>query len=265
VTCYLLPATLRELRPKLEDACRRGAAVVLFRWDCGLAWRGPEGRRDDRGFTVYKMEPDRLSPLVDVGLLGVNALAYVDAASLGRLSACARSFGNKDEDLFGRKVEDRSLCEDAAYRRLCADEGFRDAKSGMMPTPDSAVWDRGRYVSVWGRDGFPGWLRVLRDWERAMYYEQRGGYNAFTLGVKLQNIEEMNLGARSLRKMKRALNQTHFLDGLKTRPDEFRLLLSMPEDVADACIMDEDPAAARDEYVRMVRYNEALAAAKLSH
>ena len=257
VTCYLLPATLRELRPKLEDACRRGAAVVLFRWDCGLAWQGPVGRHDDRGFTVYKMEPDRLSPLVDVGLLGVNALAYVDAASLGRLSACARLFGNK--------VEDRSLCEDAAYRRLRADEGFRDAKSGMMPTPDSSVWDRDRYVSVWGRDGFLGWLRVLRDWERAMYYERRGGYNAFTLGVKLQNIEEMNLGARSLRKMKRVLNQTCFLEGLKTRPEDFRLILSMPDDVADACIRDEDPQAARDEYVRMMRYNEALAAAKLSH
>ena len=265
VTCYLLPATLRELRPQLEDAVHRGAAVILFRWDCGLAWQGPVGRHDDRGFTVYKMEPDRLSPLVDVGLLGVNALAYVDAASLGRLSACARLFGNKDEDLFGRKVEDRSLCEDAAYRRLRADEGFRDAKSGMMPTPDSSVWDRDRYVSVWGRDGFLGWLRVLRDWERAMYYERRGGYNAFTLGVKLQNIEEMNLGARSLRKMKRVLNQTHFLEGLSTRPEDFRLLLDMPHDVANACIMDEDPQAARDEYCRMLRYNEALAAAKLSH
>ena len=257
VTCYLLPATLRELRPRLEDACRRGAAVVLFRWDCGLAWRGPAGHHDDRGFTVYKMEPDRLSPLVDVGLLGVNALAYVDAASLGRLSACARLFGNK--------VEDRSLCEDAAYRRLRADEGFRDAKSGMMPTPDSSVWDRDRYVSVWGRDGFLGWLRVLRDWERAMYYERRGGYNAFTLGVKLQNIEEMNLGARSLRKMKRVLNQTHFLEGLSTRPEDFRLLLDMPDDVANACIRDEDPQAARDEYCRMLRYNKALAAAKRSH
>ncbi len=257
VTCYLLPATLRELRPKLEDACRRGATVVLFRWDCGLAWRGPAGCRDDRGFTVYKMEPDRLSPLVDVGLLGVNALDYVDAASLGRLSACARLFGNK--------VEDGSLCEDAAYRRLRADEGFRDAKSGMMPTPDSSVWDRDRYVSVWGKGGFPGWLHVLRDWERAMYYERRGGYNAFTLGVKLQNIEEMNLGARSLRKMKRALNQTHFLEGLSTRPEDFRLLLDMPADVANACIMDEDPQAARDEYCRMMRYNKALAAAKLSH
>ena len=255
VTCYLLPATLRELRPKLEDACRRGAAVVLFRWDCGLAWRGPEGRRDDRGFTVYKMEPDRLSPLVEV--LGVEALQYFDAASLGRLSACARLFGNKDDE--------RSLCEDAAYRRLRADEGFRDAKSGMMPTPDSSVWDRDRYVSVWGRDGFPGWLRVLRDWERARYYERRGGYNAFTLGVKLQNIEEMNLGARSLRKMKRVLNQTHFLEGLSTRPEDFRLLLDMPDDVANACIRDEDPQAARDEYIRMARYNEALAAAKLSH
>ena len=257
VTCYLLPATLRELRPQLEDAVHRGAAVILFRWDCGLAWQGPVGRHDDRGFTVYKMEPDRLSPLVDVGLLGVNALAYVDAASLGRLSACARLFGNK--------VEDRSLCEDAAYRRLRADGGFRDAKSGMMPTPDSSVWDRDRYVSVWGRDGFLGWLRVLRDWERAMYYERRGGYNAFTLGVKLQNIEEMNLGARSLRKMKRVLNQTHFLEGLSTRPEDFRLLLDMPHDVANACIMDEDPQAARDEYCRMLRYNEALAAAKLSH
>ena len=49
------------------------------------------------------------------------------------------------------------------------------------------------------------------------------------------------------------------------RPDEFRLLLSMPEDVADACIRDEDPQAARDEYCRMLRYNEALAAAKRSH
>ena len=109
-----------------------------------------------RDYEGYKGPSDRLSPLVDVGLLGVNALAYVDAASLGRLSACARLFGNKDEDLFGRKVEDRSLCEDAAYRRLRADGGFRDAKSGMMPTPDSSVWDRDRYVSVWGRGGFPG-------------------------------------------------------------------------------------------------------------
>ena len=98
-----------------------------------------------------------------------------------------------------------------------------------------------------------------------MYYERRGGYNAFTLGVKLQNIEEMNLGARSLRKMKRVLNQTCFLEGLKTRPEDFRLILSMPDDVANACIMDEDPQAARDEYCRMMRYNEALAAAKLSH
>ena len=265
VTCYLLPATLRELRPQLEDAVHRRAAVILFRWDCGLAWQGPVGRHDDRGFTVYKMEPDRLSPLVDVGLLGVNALAYVDAASLGRLSACARLFGDKDEDLFGRKVEDRSLCEDAAYRRLRADEGFRDAKSGEMPTPNSSRWDRDGFVSVWGRYGFPGWLLILRDWERAMSYERRGGYNAFTLGVKLQNIEEMNLGARSLRKMKRVLNQTCFLEGLKTRPEDFRLILSMPDDVADACIRDEDPQAARDEYCRMMRYNEALAAAKLSH
>ena len=257
VTCYLLPATLRELRPQLEDAVHRGAAVILFRWDCGPAWQGPPGRRDDRGFTVYKMDPDRLSPLVDVGLLGVNALAYVDAASLGRLSACARLFGNKDED--------RSLCEDAAHRRLRADEGFRDAKSGEMPTPNSSRWDRDGFVSVWGRYGFPGWLLVLRDWERAMYYERRGGYNAFTLGVKLQNIEEMNLGARSLRKMKRVLNQTCFLEGLKTRPGDFRLLLSMPDDVADRCARDEDPQAATDEYCRMLRYNEALAAAKLSH
>jgi len=162
--------------------------------------------------------------------------------------------------MFGRKVEDRSLCEDAAYRRLRADEGFRDAKSGMMPTPDSSVWDRDRYVSVWGRDGFLGWLRVLRDWERAMYYERRGGYNAFTLGVKLQNIEEMNLGARSLRKMRRALNQTSFKEGLsRDGLGDFRYVLSMPEDVANAS------AAARDEYCRMMRYNEALAAAKLSH
>ena len=135
----------------------------------------------------------------------------------------------------------------------------------MMPTPDSSVWDRDRYVSVWGKGGFPGWLHVLRDWERAMYYERRGGYNAFTLGVKLQNIEEMNLGARSLRKMKRVLNQTSFKEGLRDGLGEFRILLSMPEDVANACIMDEDPSAARDEYCRMVRYNEALAAAKLSH
>lgn len=54
VMCYLLPATLRELRPKLEDAVARGITVLLFRWDCGLAWRGPPGHRDDRGYTVYR-------------------------------------------------------------------------------------------------------------------------------------------------------------------------------------------------------------------
>jgi hypothetical protein len=39
----------------------------------------------------------------------------------------------------------------------------------------------------------------------------------------------------------------------------------MPDDVADRCARDEDPQAATDEYCRMLRYNEALAAAKLSH
>ena len=197
VTCYLLPATLRELRPRLEDACRRGAAVVLFRWDCGLAWRGPAGHHDDRGFTVYKMEPDRLSPLVDVGLLGVNALAYVDAASLGRLSACAMAFGHRDESRLLPEHR-RSLCEAAAYRRLR--NGFRDA-IGAVRTAKMLESNS----SVWGRDGFPGWLHVLRDWEQALNFERRGGFNAFDLSDKLEHIEEMNRGAQSFRRMKRVL------------------------------------------------------------
>ena len=66
--------------------------------------------------------------------------------------------------------------------------------------------------------------------------------------------------------MRRALNQTSFKEGLsRDGLGDFRYVLSMPEDVANACIMDEDPQAARDEYCRMMRYNEALAAAKLSH
>ena len=369
VTCYLLPATLRELRPKLEDACRRGATVVLFRWDCGLAWQGPEGRHDDRGFTVYcpgegsdtdETEPDselldRLSPLIEV--LGVEALQHFDAASLGCLNACARTFGKQSEatgrspcedeayrrlrahpkfrrhdgkmpepsihrpargggfpgwiyvlndwerywvfkargefrgyagipadafsfrrivyilrhvnttrnphkyeqcrpspdkvawsrdydryvgwsdrlsmlvevlnvnalrhmdatslgrlsacaKAFGHKLERpclpdaegpdrwRSLCEDAACYRLRGDRRFRDARSGEMPRFDS---------SVWGRDGFPGWVHVLRDWEQALNFERRGGFNAFDLGDKLEHIEEMNRGAQSFRRMKRIL------------------------------------------------------------
>ena len=371
VTCYLLPATLRELRPKLEDACRRGAAVVLFRWDCGLAWQGPVGRHDDRGFTVYKMEPDRLSPLVEVlgvealqhldtaslgclnacarafgkqseatgrspcedeayrrlraderfrlgwhpdgrggkipepnasrptrgggfpgwiyvlndlerylafkasggfrglwnrgkrendpdafsyrrimhilrhrtkkpeimcwphllrllydqcipdpdkvawsrdyegytgpsdrlspigELLGVHALRHFDAKSLGRLSACAMAFGHRNEHHGWLPESRRSLCESAAYRRLRWDKGFRDARTGKMPESEDS--------SVWGRDGFPGWLHVLRDWEQALNFERRGGFNAFDLSDKLEHIEEMNRGAQSFRKMKRIL------------------------------------------------------------
>ena len=369
VTCYLLPATLRELRPKLEDACRRGAAVVLFRWDCGLVWRGPAGCRDDRGFTVYKMEPDRLSPLVEV--LGVEALQYLDTASLGCLNACARAFGKQSE------ATGRSPCGDEAYRRLRADERFRRGvgRDGKMPEPNASrptrgggfpgwiyvlndleryrafkagggfrgLWDRGKresnpdafsyrrimyilrhrtknyefkcwphlsrlydqcspdpdelawsrdyegytgpsdrlsplvdvgllgvnalaYVdaaslgrlsacamafghrdesrllpehrrslceaaayrrlrngfrdaigavrtakmlesnsSVWGRDGFPGWIPALQDWEQALNFERRGGFNAFDLSDKLEHIEEMNRGAQSLRRMKRVL------------------------------------------------------------
>ena len=198
VTCYLLPATLRELRPQLEDAVHRGAAVILFRWDCGLAWQGPVGRHDDRGFTVYKMEPDRLSPLVDVGLLGVNALAYVDAVSLGRLSACAMAFGyTYPSAMRGGFFGPLSLCDDAAHGRLLADKRFRDVRSGQMPESVNPY--------VWGRDGFPGWLHVLRDWEQALNFERRGGFNAFDLSDKLEHIEEMNRGAQSFRRMKRIL------------------------------------------------------------
>ena len=371
VTCYLLPATLRELRPQLEDAVHRRAAVILFRWDCGLAWQGPVGRHDDRGFTVYKMEPDRLSPLVevlgvealqyvdtaslgclnacartfgkqseatgrsqcedeayrrlraderfrhqrnyskvhwpgqdgkmpapnpsrptrgggfpgwiyvlndwerywvfrdrghfqdcwergempgpdgfsyrrieyilnltlplvstwklytqfppdpdkvawsrdyegytgpsdrlsplvDVGLLGVNALAYVDAASLGRLSACAMAFGyTYPSAMRGGCFGPLSLCDDAAHGRLLADKRFRDVRSGQMPESVNPY--------VWGRDGFPGWLHVLRDWEQALNFERRGGFNAFDLSDKLEHIEEMNRGAQSFRRMKRIL------------------------------------------------------------
>ena len=59
--------------------------------------------------------------------------------------------------------------------------------------------------SVWGRDGFPGWLHVLRDWEQALNFERRGGFNAFDLSDKLEHIEEMNRGAQSFRRMKRIL------------------------------------------------------------
>ena len=162
VTCYLLPATLRELRPKLEDACRRGAAVVLFRWDCGLAWQGPVGRHDDRGFTVYRQDPDRLSPLIEV--LGVEALQHFDAASLGCLNACARAFGKQSE------ATGRSPCEDEAYRRLRAHPKFR-RHDGNMPEPSIHRPARG--------GGFPGWIYVLNDWERYWVFKARGEFRGY--------------------------------------------------------------------------------------
>ena len=154
-----------------------------------LAWS-----RDYEGYTGPS---DRLSPLVDVGLLGVNALAYVDAASLGRLSACAMAFGHRDESRLLPEHR-RSLCEAAAYRRLR--NGFRDA-IGAVRTAKMLESNS----SVWGRDGFPGWLHVLRDWEQALNFERRGGFNAFDLSDKLEHIEEMNRGAQSFRRMKRIL------------------------------------------------------------
>ena len=150
-----------------------------------LAWS-----RDYEGYTGPS---DRLSPICDV--LGVDALQHFDAKSLGRLSACAIAFGHKNEYRWLPERR-RSLCEAAAYRRLRADERFRDARSGEMPESDS---------SVWARDGFPGWLHVLRDWEQALNFERRGGFNAFDLSDKLEHIEEMNRGAQSFRKMKRVL------------------------------------------------------------
>ena len=187
VTCYLLPATLRELRPKLEDACRRGATVVLFRWDCGLAWQGPEGRHDDRGFTVYcpgegsdtdETEPDselldRLSPLIEV--LGVEALQYLDTASLGCLNACARAFGKQSE------ATGRSPCEDEAYRRLRADERFRRGagRDGKMPEPKACRPTRG--------GGFPGWIYVLHDLERYRAFKAGGGFRGLWDRGKREN------------------------------------------------------------------------------
>jgi hypothetical protein len=183
VTCYLLPATLRELRPKLEDACRRGAAVVLFRWDCGPAWRGPPGFHDSRGFTVYRPVeeedsdgtesdsemPDRLSPLVDV--LSFEALHYLDAEGLARLDRCARKFGfvgwRRDEAY--PCPQRRSFCEDVACRRLRADERFRDHRTGEFPSAYNI--DRSDRSLEWGRFRFLGWMHLLRDWERALAYD----------------------------------------------------------------------------------------------
>jgi len=124
-------------------------------------------------------------------MLKVNALHHMDAKSLGCLSACAMAFGYA---AFGFL---RSLCEEAAHTRLLADKRFRDARSGDMPDSDDS--------SVWGRGGFPGWMHVLRDWEQALNFERRGGFNAFDLSDKLEHIEEMNRGAQSFRKMKRVL------------------------------------------------------------
>jgi hypothetical protein len=186
VTCYLLPATLRELRPKLEDACRRGATVVLFRWDCGPAWRGPPGLHDSRGFTVYRPVeaedsdgtesdsemPDRLSPLVD--MLSFEALHNLDAESLARLGLCARKFGlavwRHDEAASRGPVSlgfMRSFCEDVAYRRLRADERFRDFRTGEFP---SGPYNVNRRLE-WGGAPFLGWMHLLRDWEQALAFD----------------------------------------------------------------------------------------------
>ena len=151
-----------------------------------------------RDYDRYAGSADRLSPLVEV--LDVNALNHMDATSLGRLSACAKAFGHKLERPCLPDAEGpdrwRSLCEDAACYRLRGDRRFRDARSGEMPRFDS---------SVWGRDGFPGWMHVLRDWDQALNFERRGGFNAFDLSDKLEHIEEMNRGAQSFRRMKRIL------------------------------------------------------------
>ena len=212
VTCYLLPATLRELRPKLEDAVARGATIILFRWDCGLAWRGPPGHRDDRGYTVYRpvdggdsdeTDSDPLSSLVD--MLGFEALHNLDAESLVRLGVCARKFGfanwRRDEAAprgplreplpaprgpaapRGHETQNeaaeirQSFCENVAWRRLRADKRFRDYRTGKMPGGPFNVdgrleWGR-TSASQWDGDLFLGWMHLLRDWEWALEFERR--------------------------------------------------------------------------------------------
>ena len=95
VTCYLLPATLRELRPQLEDAVAAAQRSSCSDGTAASPGKGQRVGRDDRGFTVYCLqdgsgptEPD--SELLD--LLGAHrgvGRRSVDAASLGCLNACA--------------------------------------------------------------------------------------------------------------------------------------------------------------------------------
>ena len=105
-------------------------------------------------------EPDRLSAFAEV--LGVNALHCLDTKDLGRLAVCARAFGKEDSE------SGRSLCGEAAWRRLRADRGFRrtdNRNKGRMPIP-----------SDWrGRTEFPGWIRVLDEWEAALAHGRTGG------------------------------------------------------------------------------------------
>ena len=152
----LLPTArdARELRPLEEPP---GAAVVLFRWDCGLAWQGPVGRHDDRGFTVYKMGTDRLSPLVEV--LGVEALQHFDAASLGCLNACATLVNSPR--LPGAR---RARTGPSAVARI----------RSSTPRGQDA---RAKHPQTGAGGGFPAGS-VLNDWERYWVFKARGEFKA---------------------------------------------------------------------------------------
>ena len=146
-------------------------------------------------------EPDRLSALAEV--LGVNALHCLDTKDLGRLAVCARAFGKEDSE------SGRSLCGEAAWRRLRADRGFRrtdNRNQGRMPIP-----------SDWrGRTEFPGWIRVLDEWEAALAHGRTGGTHIpredITAGLPPQILRENqrieNEGAAVYMRMKFVLG--HF-------------------------------------------------------
>ena len=159
---------------------------------------------------------DRLSCFAE--LLGVDAFHNVDADGLSRLSVCSRAFGKAAA---GMK---RPLCAQAAWRRLHANKGFRHVWTKKMPTEARA--------RSWGSNGFPGWLRVLHDWEWALDFEGRGGFAAFDRMMRgsetnraayWADLDKLNKGAFSNRRTKMVLGH------MEPRPGGIRSWMSYKE------------------------------------
>jgi len=104
---------------------------------------------------LKRIPVDILSPLADI--LAADAFQHLDATSLARLAACARTFG--------RKENGRSLCDAAARQRLSALRAAAD----LLPRSRWTRCETG-IKSIDGMDWLvyrqiPSWIYCLYDWE----------------------------------------------------------------------------------------------------